>query len=165
MSTLGRSGLAALVLSFVACAQRPAEPPDTRPAEEAAIREAVQDWSTAAESKDAQLFASFYAPDAVLMLEGAPDMSGKGAIEQGTAAMMQDPNFALSFEADHVTVARSGDLAYETGTYTMTMSDADQGPVTTTGHYVDVWQKQDDGTWKVVVDAPVSDPGEEAAEE
>ncbi len=55
-------------------------------------------------------------------------------------------------------MARSGDLAYETGTYTMTLSDAKTKPSTDQGHYVVVWQKQADGTWKVVLDEPVSDP-------
>jgi uncharacterized protein (TIGR02246 family) len=152
-------------LTLAACAQQaqaPAEPPDTRAADEAAIRAAVEDWSAAAEAKDAEKFASVYTDDAVLMLEGAPDLSGAAAIREAVGGMMQDPNFALSFEADHVVVARAGDLAYETGHYSMTMSDAKKKPATTTGHYVVVWQKQADGVWKVVRDAPVSDPPEAA---
>ena len=38
------------------------------------------------------------------------------------------------------------------------MSDARKKPATDTGHYVVVWQKQANGAWKVVIDAPVSDP-------
>jgi ketosteroid isomerase-like protein len=75
--------------------------------------------------------------------------------------MMQDPNFTLSFAADKVQVARSGDLAYETGSYTLTMSDPEGKPTTQKGHYVDIWKKDPSGGWKVAVDAPVSDPPEE----
>jgi ketosteroid isomerase-like protein len=71
--------------------------------------------------------------------------------------MMQDPNFGLSFTADTIVVARSGDLAYEHGSYTMTMSDPQQKPVTQKGHYLVVWQQQADGAWKVARDVPVSD--------
>jgi ketosteroid isomerase-like protein len=39
----------------------------------------------------------------------------------------------------------------------MTMSDAKKKPATESGRYVVVWQKQADGAWKVVLDAPVSD--------
>ena len=99
------------------------------------------------------------------MLEDAPDMRGMAAIREGIEGMMQDPNFDLSFEADNVVVARSGDLAYETGTYTLTMSDPEERPATEKGHYVVVWHKQTDGGWKVVLDAPVSDPPEETATE
>ena len=153
-------------LAFTACAeQSTVEPPDTRAADEAVIRAAVKEWSAAAQAKDAESFARVYAEDAVLMLENAPDMRGMAAIREGIGGLMQDPNFDLSFEADNVVVARSGDLAYETGTYSLTMSDPEERPATQKGHYVVVWQKQTDGEWKVVLDAPVSDPPEETATE
>ena len=153
-------------LAFTACAeQSTVEPPDTRAADEAVIRAAVKEWSAAAQAKDAESFARIYAEDAVLMLENAPDMRGMAAIREGIGGLMQDPNFDLSFGADNVVVARSGDLAYETGTYSLTMSDPEERPATQKGHYVVVWQKQTDGEWKVVLDAPVSDPPEETATE
>ena len=160
MSHLARYALPLAVLTLVGCVQQtpPAPPPDTRAVDEAAIRAAIADWGAAARAKDAAAFTSFYADDAVLLLEASPDFSGRAAIGATIGGMMQDPNFALSFAADKVVVARSGDLAYETGTYTMTLSDAKKKPSTETGHYVVVWQKQADGAWKVVVDTPVSDP-------
>lgn len=162
MPSLSRSGFVCAVLALAACAPQaqapPTPPPDTRAADEAAIHTAVKEWSASAQAKDAAKFASFYAEDATIMFEGAVDVSGKAAISEAIGGMMQDPNFALSFEANKVVAARSGDLAYETGTYSMTMSDAKKRPSTQQGNYVVVWQKQADGAWKVVVDTPVSDP-------
>ena len=162
MPKLARSAVLLSAVALGACAQQAptpaAPPPDTRAADEAAIHALVKEWSGAAQAKDVERFTSVYAEDAVVMMEDAPDISGKGAIREGIAGMMSDPNFALSFQAAKVVVARSGDLAYETGTYTMTMSDAKKKPATETGSYVVVWQKQADGAWKVVVDAPISDP-------
>ena len=169
MFRLGRSGVAVLVLALAACAQQapappPASPPpDTRAADEATIHAAVKEWSASAAAKDPEKFSSFYADDAVLMLSGAPDPVGSAAIRETIGGMMKDPNFALSFAADKVVAARSGDIAYETGSYSMTMSDAKKKPSTEKGHYVVVWRKQADGAWKVVVDTPVSDPPETAA--
>jgi uncharacterized protein (TIGR02246 family) len=150
----------ALALALAACAQPPAPsvPPDTRVADDAALRALIQDWSAAAQAKDAARFVSVYADDAVVMMAGAPDIRGIAAIREAVPAMMQDPAFALSFEADRVEVARSGDLAYETGSYSMTMTGSDKKPATEKGHYVVVWRKGADGAWKVVVDAPLSDP-------
>ena len=153
-----RFGAMVAVLVAVGCTQRPAEPPDTRAADEAAIRASIREWSAAAQAKDAAKFVSFYVDDAVVMMAGAPDISGIAAIREGIGGMMQDPAFALSFAADTVVVARSGDLAYETGAYTMSMTGPDNKPATEQGHYVVVWRKQADGAWKVAVDAPVSDP-------
>jgi ketosteroid isomerase-like protein len=101
---------------------------------------------------------SFYADDAVVMLEDAPDFTSPQVIRERLGGMMQDPNFALSFEADKVTVARSGDIAYETGSYALTLTGPDKKPAVEDGHYVVVWKKGEDGTWKVAVDAPISDP-------
>ena len=136
----------------------PAQPPDTRAADEAAIRNHVRDWSAAAKAKDIEKFLSFYAPDGVLMVEMTPDARGTDALREGVTALFKDPNFALSFETDDVVVARSGDMAYETGHYTLSVTGPNKKPLTQPGNYVVVWRKQADGTWKVAVDAPVSDP-------
>ena len=161
--------LAAVALA--ACAPQPpaqppppAEPPDTRAADEAAIRAAVVEWSAAAQAKDPVKFAAFYAEDATVMLAGTSDLSGINQIREGLTGMMKDPNFSLSFSPDKVVVARAGDFAYETGTYTMSMSDPKKKPVVEQGRYVTVWRKQPDGSWKVVVDAPVSDPAQPPAQ-
>lgn len=162
MPRIGRACLLVPVLALAACTPQapapPPPPPDTRAADEAAIHAAVTEWSAAAQAKDVEKFASFYAEDGVLMLENSPDFTGKAAIRDAISGMMQDPNFALSFAADKVVAARSGDLAYESGTYSLTLSDAKKKPAGQQGHYVVVWQKQADGAWKVVRDVPVSDP-------
>ncbi len=167
MPAFARFGVLVGVLAVVGCAEppkaAPPPPPDTRAADEAAIQAAVKEWSASAQAKDADKFASFYAEDAVIMLERAPDVSGKAAIREAIGGMMQDPNFSLTFEPTKVVVARSGDLAYETGPYALTMSDPKKKPATEKGSYVVVWQKGADGTWKVVRDVPVSDPPEAAA--
>jgi uncharacterized protein (TIGR02246 family) len=166
VNALGRTGLLAAALAVTACmhqAPAPSAPPDTRAADEAALRGLIKEWSAAAQAKDAAKFVSVYADDAVVMLAGAPDIRGIAAIREGIPHMMQDPAFALSFEADTVVVARSGDLAYETGSYSMTTTGPDTKPATEKGHYVVVWRKGADGAWKVVVDAPVSDPPEPPA--
>lgn len=141
----------------------PAPPPDTRAADEATIRGHIRDWAAAAKAKDLDKFVSFYAPDGVLMVEGTPDARGTAALREGAAALFNDPNFALSFEPDSVVVARSGDMAYETGHYTLSVTGPVKKPLTVPGQYVVVWMKQADGTWKVAVDAPVSDPPPGAA--
>jgi uncharacterized protein (TIGR02246 family) len=154
--------LGALALAGCAAEVPPAaEPPDTRAADEASIRALVDEWSAAAQAKDAEKFVSFYADDAVLMVESAPDVHGIAALREGFEGMMQDPHFDLSFATDDVVVARAGDLAYELGSYGLTVSDPEGNPAARKGHYVVVWKKQADGSWKAAVDVPVSDPPEE----
>jgi ketosteroid isomerase-like protein len=79
------------------------------------------------------------------------------AVRAAIGGMMSDPRFSLSFHADQVVASRSGDLVYEIGSYAMTFSGEGGKTMRQTGRYVDVWRKQADGSWKVVLDAPVSD--------
>ena len=92
MSNLRRVGLTAAVLMLIACGQESADPA----ADEAAIRAAVAEWAAAARAKDAAAFASFYADDAVLMLEGSADVSGKTAIREAIGLF---PTLAPPFAA------------------------------------------------------------------
>jgi uncharacterized protein (TIGR02246 family) len=167
MNTRCRILVVVASVALAACTQQPAPapsaPPDTRVADEAALRSVITDWAAAAQAKDPAKFVGVYADDAVVMMANAPDIRGIAAIRESIPAMMQDPAFALSFEAEHVEVARSGDLAYETGSYSMTMTGPDKKPATEKGHYVVVWRKDPGGQWKAVIDAPMSDPPDAAA--
>lgn len=148
-----------LVCSASCCATAPSSTADDR----AEIHRLIREWSAAAQAKDVEKFASVYADDAVVMLAEMPDLRGTRTIREGIGGMMQDPNFRLSFEADEVVVSRSGDMAYETGRYSLTSSGPDGRPSLEHGSYVVVWRKQPDGSWKVVVDAPISDAPAAAA--
>jgi len=54
-------------------------------------------------------------------------------------------------------VARSGDFAYQRGTYVLSAQD-DRGKVTqSTGKFVVVWKKQSDGRWKAIIDIDNAD--------
>ena len=152
------ASLAVVLVALTACqAPPPPEPPDHRAEAEAAVRGLIEQWAAAAKAKDAATFASFYADDAILMMEDAPDVRGAAALREAIPGMMSDPAFSLTFTADQVVASRSGDLAYETGSYSMSMSGPDGKPAAEQGHYIVVWRKQADGTWKVAADVPVSD--------
>jgi uncharacterized protein (TIGR02246 family) len=126
--------------------------PDTRAADEAAIRAASQEWSNAASNRDLEKAVSFYADDATYNPPGAPLASGKDAIRKVWANVVAIPGGNLRWQTSKVEVARSGDLAYDTGAYTLTKNDASGKPVTAKGKYVVVWKKQPDGKWKVIQD-------------
>lgn len=162
MGLAGIGGIAA-VMGLAGCggsssgpaapAAGPAATADTRAADEEAIRAADLAWSKASGSKDAAAMAAFYAENAVLMAPMAPAVKGRDAIQQAVTAMMQDPNFALSFAPTKIVVAKSGDQAYELGDFQLTVSAKKGKPNTLKATYVVVWGKQMDGSWKALVDA------------
>ena len=72
--------------------------------------------------------------------------------------MMGDPNFALDFHGTRWDVAKSGELGFAQGSYTMTMTNPKtKKGATDKGKYLTVFKKQADGTWKAVEDMVSSD--------
>ena len=54
-------------------------------------------------------------------------------------------------------MAKAGDLAYVSGTYEETMTDASRKPGKDRGKYLAIFKKQADGTWKCIRDIWNSD--------
>ena len=125
---------------------------DTRLADEQTIREARDKWTKAYEKKDLEKPLSFISDEAKMFTPNMPILDGKEAIRKSIAYMFSLPGFNLAFNVTKVDVAQAGDLAYETGTYHLTLNDEQGKPTTTPGKYVVVWKKQPDGKWKVVAD-------------
>ena len=72
--------------------------------------------------------------------------------------MVSDPALSLKFHATKVEVAKSGDVAYTQGTYTLTLTDPQTKQVINDhGSYVTTYRKQPDGTWKAVADIATSE--------
>jgi uncharacterized protein (TIGR02246 family) len=120
--------------------------------DETAIRTASATWSKAAESKDLEKSLLFFADTAILMAPKSPAVEGKENIRKVWQQMLALPGPGLSFSAARVEVARSGDLAWEQGTYEFTTRDENAKTTTEKGTYVTIWKKQPDGAWKVVAD-------------
>lgn len=159
-----RSGLLALV-AFVACVAAacskqpaaPAAPPDTRAADEAAIRAASDAWNQATTARDLDKSLSVYTDDAVLLPAKAPAAVGKDSIRKVWQGFLAAPVLQLTATTTGIDVARSGDLAVTRGTYKVVTTDNKGKPTTETGQFVIVWKKQADGSWKVVADTNAAD--------
>jgi uncharacterized protein (TIGR02246 family) len=144
-------------LAFVAgcssqTAQAPAPPPDTRKADEAAIRAASAEWSKASQAKDLDKAVSYYADDAVDFVDKGALVRGKDAIRLVWKEIVAPTAPTLSFTTTFVEVARSGDIAYEYGTYELTTTGKKGKPSVEKGKYVTVWKKQANGAWKSALD-------------
>jgi uncharacterized protein (TIGR02246 family) len=107
---------------------------------------------------DIDAFLANYAPDAVVMMPNAPAWRGTDAMRTGFQGLLtQFTASGVAFKTDDVKVA--GDLAIETGQYEMTLTPktGKAKPVADKGKYITVWQKQADGSWKIVRDISNSD--------
>ena len=108
-----------------------------------------------------------YAEDAALANPGAPLAAASDSRRAAITQFLSDPNLKISFASDRVQVAKSGDIAYTRGHFTMQGTDpATKQPRSDAGNYLTVWKKQADGSWKAVEDFVVPGaPAPAAAEE
>jgi uncharacterized protein (TIGR02246 family) len=131
---------------------------DTRDADSKALRDNETQWNQDFAAKDAGRLSEHYAEDAVLMITGMPASSGKDAIRKTLAEMVADPALAVKFAPSHVEVARSGDVAFTQGSYSLTMTDPNSKQVINDhGSYVTTYRKQPGGSWKAVSDIVTSE--------
>jgi uncharacterized protein (TIGR02246 family) len=157
------SPLASVLLAAIltGCAPAPAPPvapPDTHDADVKAIKDLEATWVQNFTTKDPDKIATVYADDASVMITDMPVINGIPAAKTALKSMVADKNFSITFASDKVDVAKSGDIAYSQGTYTMTSTNPKtKKPATDKGKYVTVFKKQADGSWKVVADIFNSD--------
>jgi uncharacterized protein (TIGR02246 family) len=130
---------------MVACQQRPAPLTD---AEVAEIRRVEQQFVRAELAGNIDSVLALRTPDIVWLAPNAPFLAGKPAIR----GFLEKSGIRLtSFEVTPLWTEGRGDLAYNRGKYA---SAAVAGGDTTkeTGKYLQIWRRQDDGSWRIAVD-------------
>lgn len=134
-----------LALVFVSCQAPPTNVAEVRKA----IEEADSQQMAAFTTKDIAGMTANYAPDAVILPQNGPAVSGKENLEASFKEMsntMSDMKWSITkFEA-------SGDIAYEVGTYTANIQMPGMPAMADKGKFVTVWKRQADGKWLIAVD-------------
>jgi len=144
---LGLIAAAALAGGLAAC-QKPAAAVDPSK-ETAAIQAQIDAFNAAARARDAEKMTAMDAPD-FKGYGGGPDVTGRDEDLKATKAQVADPAYAFVVKAEHTDVAKSGDLALQTGTFDASGTNpATKAVEHVTGHYVAGWKKDDQGTWRL----------------
>jgi ketosteroid isomerase-like protein len=120
----------------------------------AAIKTAHDAYGQTMISKDWAALIAMHTEDAVIMPPNMPLIQGREAIQAWNEASPPITAFNLTC----VEIDGRGDLAYVRGVYTLTMElkGAPQ-PIQDTGKFLDILQKQEDGSWLIAVDIFNSD--------
>jgi uncharacterized protein (TIGR02246 family) len=131
--------------------------------DEASIRALDAQWARAASAGDGNALTSLYASDATLLPPNEPVVKG-GAVKKYNDDMTN--SFSGPTELTTTAVGGRGDLAYAIGIYraNLTPKKAGAKPLPTEeGKYLEVLQKQADGSWKIIYDmwSPNAPPGKQ----
>ncbi len=139
---------------FISCGNKSV---DTN-AEGEKLMQISREWSKTAGTGDVEKTLDYWADDAMVMSPGQPALKGKKAIREMLEGTSKIPGFRISWEPISVVVSESGDMAYMIEQNQITVNDSLGNPVTEKNKAVTVWQKENDGSWKNVVDMWNADP-------
>ena len=159
MSRKMRTALLLVLISsaFVTTSCAPSATGESRAAGESAIRALDEQWSATAARNDLDGTVAFYADDAILLPPNAPIAADRKSIRDSWATLL-GPNTAVSWKVSKVEVAKSAELGYLYGTYSLSIRDPKGAPpFHDNGKLVEIWEKQPDGKWKCIVDTYNSD--------
>ncbi len=144
------------LLTAVSCAVLACQPVPAKLSEAdiAAIRAAVTSFAENALARRDSANAAQYAENAVFMAPNQPAVEGRAAIREWFKAF--PPLSAFSLTATEID--GRGDVAYERGSYTMTIAAAGKTPAWEDhGKYLAVRRRQADGSWLMTADIFNSD--------
>lgn len=114
-------------------------------------------WIRSVQTKNIDSLMTLYAPDAESMQEGLPAVKGTEELREIYAgffkAMPRDFNATLR----GVDLSDDGTLAYDRGSFTMTVDGPDGKPLQVSGDYLNVWKKIG-GQWVTVAEMTNSSP-------
>jgi ketosteroid isomerase-like protein len=136
------------VVLVAACGRVPPADPAFSAADEASIRQASSAYVQAVLARDVEAWGNFIASDAVYMRPNAPVEEGRAGMLQAAPARWETTALTALVYTIHEVVGR-GDLAVVRGSYSTTREPAGSEPIGDRGKYLEVWQKQSDGTWKL----------------
>lgn len=86
------------------------------------------------------------------MPQGQPTVKGNDAIRKMLEGNANIPGFEVNWEPKEAFVSQSGDLGYVLAHKYFRMRDSLGNTVTIFNRGVEIWEKQEDGSWKNVVD-------------
>jgi len=143
------------ILAVVACT--PAQQIDTQ-AELSALRNVAESYQQAASAKDAAAVVTFYADEAIMVPPNAQRVEGIENVRNYRFGFIETPGVELSFEIVRAEVSQSGDMGWTIALAHITIARPEGPPGRDLVRDFHVWKKQQDGSWKIVVDMWNSEP-------
>ncbi|PHN01392.1 YybH family protein [Flavilitoribacter nigricans] len=143
-----------LLLGAVSCNQSSID----QEAEADQLMALSREWAKAAQTDDLEKTLSYWAENALVMSPDQPPTNGHQDIRAMLESSAQIPGFEVNWEPKRAFVSKSGDLGYVIVNNYFKFPDSLGGTITTFGKGVEIWKKQEDGSWKNVIDIFNSDP-------
>jgi ketosteroid isomerase-like protein len=120
------------------------------------LMQAERAFAKATAERGVDGWMEFMAPNAVEL--SAEPLVGLDQIRAGMTKQFRLPGFKITWEPTKAEYLGEGDVGYAVGRYEVRFTGDDGKPQLRKGTYLTTWQKQTDGSWKVVSDIGSPDP-------
>ena len=120
------------------------------------LMQAERAFAKATAERGVDGWMEFMAPNAVEL--SAEPLVGPDQIRAGMTKQFRLPGFKITWEPTKAEFLGQGDVGYAVGRYEVRHTGDDGKPQVEHGTYLTTWQKQRDGSWKVVSDIGSPDP-------
>jgi ketosteroid isomerase-like protein len=137
-----------LLLATACLAQSPSAQP---------VMDADRAFNQATQADRLEGWMSFMA-DNVVLFGVTPPVVGKDAVRKFYEPNFGNANFTLQWEPNRGEIYPAGKVGYTTGRWTLRNKTPKGEAVEIRGNYLTVWEKQKDGSWKVIADGGSADP-------
>jgi uncharacterized protein (TIGR02246 family) len=117
-----------------------------------------REWAKVAKTDSLERILSYWADDAVCLFPDQGVIKGKEAIREMLKGTANIPGFEVSWEPKEAYVSSDGDMAYVIAQNSFNLPDSLGNIMTTYNKSIEIWRRQNDGSWKCVVDMYNSDP-------
>ena len=166
-SPFRRTALLAVLMSvaWVSACNRTEDPLAEAPAKqapdpeqaEASIKEAQAARIAALNNRDVDGAVSVYAPNATLVIPNVQPLTDPASIRANYASLLGDDKVKISVTPTQTWVSAGADFAVTTAQISIVSTDPEQGTLVSSTNQ-SVWQRQADGTWKIVSEYSVALP-------
>lgn len=123
-------------------------------AKQAALEQLVADWREATNQEGvagADGWTSFITEDATVLPPNAEGVKGRAAAHDVILQFTAAEDWSIDWKATSIKVAADGRSAYGFGSYEFSLKDAAGNPVSDKGKWLDIFEEQQDGSWKASV--------------
>lgn len=147
----------AIILTFVGVAQ--AQSPSQSSVTDPEIRKSVDagnaKYISAFAKSDAGALSDLYDESGSRLSPNGIVVRGRPAIAESVAGFMKSVTGPIKVSIETQDLWLIDNLVYETGRYAYTFTPPGKSETQTGGHYVTIWKRQSDGSWKIFVDMGV----------
>ena len=114
-------------------------------ADRTAVHQAQENDVKLTNAQDWKGDLALYAEDAILMPPNEAAVQGKTPIQDWMQAYPPISNL----QEQSLEIEGQGNLAYDRGTYSMTVAHVEAASTDDHGKYLTIWRKQGDGSWQI----------------